>query len=176
MGAADRRRLDRDSGAGHRQRDHTACRPQRAVRAAARRRGGRRARGARRRHLVALEGLHGGAGLMTSYMANERSAATGFAPVAGRLEGVRKHYGRNGAPDVLHGVSAVFPHGTMTAVMGLSGSGKSTLLHLASGLDQPNAGRIWLGGVEITKMSRRRLATLRRRKVGFVFQDLNLVP
>jgi putative ABC transport system ATP-binding protein len=113
---------------------------------------------------------------MTSYMANERSAATGFAPVAGRLEGVRKHYGRNGAPDVLHGVSAVFPHGTMTAVMGLSGSGKSTLLHLASGLDQPNAGRIWLGGVEITKMSRRRLATLRRRKVGFVFQDLNLVP
>jgi putative ABC transport system ATP-binding protein len=60
--------------------------------------------------------------------------------------------------------------------MGLSGSGKSTLLQCASGLDRPSKGRVWLGGEEITRMRRRRLALLRRRKVGFVFQELNLVP
>ena len=82
-----------------------------------------------------------------SQPSGEWRPATGTAPAAGRLEGVSKRYGRrrDGA-EVLHGVSAVFPRGTLTAVMGLSGSGKSTLLHLASGLDRPNAGRVWLGG------------------------------
>ena len=114
---------------------------------------------------------------MVNNMARGIAPATGFAPAAGRLEGISKHYGRRReGVDVLHGISAVFPRGTLTAVMGLSGSGKSTLLHLASGLDRANSGRVWIGGEEITEMSRRQLAVLRRRKVGFVFQELNLVP
>ena len=60
--------------------------------------------------------------------------------------------------------------------MGLSGSGKSTLLQLAAGLDRPSSGIVRLGGSELGGLSRRKLAILRRRRVGFVFQDLNLVP
>jgi putative ABC transport system ATP-binding protein len=98
------------------------------------------------------------------------------ADPAVRLEDVSKRYGRRDGADALHEVSVSFPRGTFTAVMGLSGSGKSTLLHCASGLDRPTSGRVWLGDVDTTAMSRRNLAVLRREKVGFVFQALNLVP
>src|SRR5262249_57749452 len=64
----------------------------------------------------------------------------------------------------------------VTAVRGLSGSGKRTLLQCAAGLDRPSAGSFRLGGVELTRMRRRALSVLRRRRVGFVFQALNLVP
>jgi putative ABC transport system ATP-binding protein len=60
--------------------------------------------------------------------------------------------------------------------MGLSGSGKSTLLQMAAGLDSPTSGTVRLGGSDLSGLSRRRLSVLRRRRVGFVFQDLNLMP
>jgi len=76
----------------------------------------------------------------------------------------------------LDGVSAVFPPGSFSAVMGMSGSGKSTLLQVAAGLDRPTAGTVRLGGTDLGRMSRRGLSVLRRRQVGFVFQNFNLVP
>jgi putative ABC transport system ATP-binding protein len=76
----------------------------------------------------------------------------------------------------LDGVSAVFPPGSFSAVMGMSGSGKSTLLQVAAGLDRPTAGTVRLGGHDLGGMSRRGLSVLRRRQVGFVFQNFNLVP
>jgi putative ABC transport system ATP-binding protein len=93
------------------------------------------------------------------------------------LVGVTKGYRRGRrAVMALDGVSAVFPRGSYTAVMGLSGSGKSTLLQLAAGLDRPTSGTVHLGGSDLSGLSNRSLSVLRRRRVGFVFQDLNLVP
>ena len=69
-----------------------------------------------------------------------------------------------------------FPGGTLTAVVGASGSGKSTLLQCAAGLDTPTSGTVRIAGTDLSGLSRRRLSVLRRRRVGFVFQALNLVP
>jgi putative ABC transport system ATP-binding protein len=66
--------------------------------------------------------------------------------------------------------------GELVAVMGPSGSGKSTLLHLAGGLDQPTEGSVVVEGVALGSLSRTGLAALRRRSIGYVFQDLNLIP
>ncbi|OKL50428.1 ABC transporter ATP-binding protein [Boudabousia marimammalium] len=66
--------------------------------------------------------------------------------------------------------------GEFVAVMGPSGSGKSTLLHLAGALDQPTSGNVKIAGTEITGLKTKALAKLRRRAVGYVFQDFNLVP
>jgi putative ABC transport system ATP-binding protein len=76
----------------------------------------------------------------------------------------------------LRGVSLRVAAGELVAVMGPSGSGKSTLLNLAGGLDRPGAGEVYVDGEHIGAMSRRDLAALRRRRVGYVFQDLNLLP
>ena len=69
----------------------------------------------------------------------------------------------------------VFP-GELVAIMGPSGSGKSTLLSLAGALDQPTRGRVLVEGQDLAGLSPTELAALRRRRVGFVFQDLNLLP
>lgn len=66
--------------------------------------------------------------------------------------------------------------GEFVAVMGPSGCGKSTLLHLAGGLEEPSAGQVLVGGRDVTDMSARDRAEMRRRHVGYVFQDLNLIP
>ena len=76
----------------------------------------------------------------------------------------------------LRGVSLGLRPGELVAVMGPSGSGKSTLLHLAGGLDTPTSGSVVLDGVSLGGMSARARAALRRRTVGYVFQDLNLLP
>jgi len=76
----------------------------------------------------------------------------------------------------LDGVSLTVQAGELVAVMGPSGSGKSTLLNLAGGLDRPSSGRVLIEGAEVGGMSMSALAALRRRSVGFVFQDFNLIP
>lgn len=66
--------------------------------------------------------------------------------------------------------------GTFTAAMGPSGSGKTTLLHCAAGMDRPNRGSVWWADTEISRLPERHLAVRRRNRVGFVFQDFNLIP
>jgi putative ABC transport system ATP-binding protein len=69
----------------------------------------------------------------------------------------------------------VFP-GELVAVMGPSGSGKSTLLTIAGGLDTPTSGRVLVEGTDIATAGRKQVAALRRRSIGYVFQDYNLIP
>jgi len=93
------------------------------------------------------------------------------------LDQVTRLYG-SGRAEVraLDGVSLRVAPGELVAVMGPSGSGKSTLLNLAGGLDRPTTGRVLVDGTDLGALDRRRLAALRRRRVGYVFQDLNLLP
>jgi putative ABC transport system ATP-binding protein len=94
------------------------------------------------------------------------------------LEGVSKSY-RSGRRVVVHAlddVSLAFAPGTFTAIMGPSGSGKTTLLHCAAGLDRPDRGTVRIGTTDLTRLGERRLARVRRRQVGFVFQSFNLLP
>ncbi|MGF1241935.1 ABC transporter ATP-binding protein [Streptomyces sp. 2-6] len=96
---------------------------------------------------------------------------------AARAEGLHREYGRGGgAVRALRGVSVALAPGTFTAVMGPSGSGKTTLLHCLAGMDRPTRGSVWWGGTEVSRLPERRLARLRRRRVGFVFQAFNLMP
>lgn len=93
------------------------------------------------------------------------------------ISGLSKAYQRDSQKiPVLDNMDLVIEAGAFLALMGPSGSGKSTLLHLVAGLDKPSAGRIRVGGEEITAMNTRRLAAWRARHVGFVFQIYNLLP
>lgn len=72
-------------------------------------------------------------------------------------------------------VSLNIERGKFTAIVGRSGSGKSTLLHIMGGLDLPDSGRVLIEGTDIYKLKSNRLAAFRRKKIGFVFQDYNLI-
>jgi putative ABC transport system ATP-binding protein len=94
-----------------------------------------------------------------------------------RLESVRKVYGTVEQPIVaLDDVTVTVPRGSFTAVMGPSGSGKSTFLHCAARLDQPTSGRVFIGGTEMTGADETALTVFRRNRIGFVFQQFNLLP
>jgi len=98
------------------------------------------------------------------------------APILRLTHVTRTHGDGDTAVLALRGVSLdVFP-GELVAVMGPSGSGKSTLLNLAGGLDKASSGEVWIEGQELGSLSALHLAALRRRRVGFVFQDFNLIP
>ena len=93
------------------------------------------------------------------------------------LRGVSKVYG-TGAAEVhaLREVTLEVDSGSLVAVMGPSGSGKSTLLTIAGSLEDPTAGEVIVGGEHLGKLSASEKARLRRRSIGYVFQDFNLLP
>ena len=93
------------------------------------------------------------------------------------LRKVSRSYGQ-GAAEVraLLDVDLAVRAGSMVAVMGPSGSGKSTLLTIAGSLEEPSSGEVWVCGQELGTMSRNDRARLRRRSIGYVFQDFNLLP
>ena len=94
-----------------------------------------------------------------------------------RLCDVTRVHGQGEHPvQALRGVSLEVAAGELVAVMGPSGSGKSTLLNVAGGLDDVTSGEVYVAGRPLTAMSRDGLAALRRRHVGYVFQDYNLIP
>jgi putative ABC transport system ATP-binding protein len=103
------------------------------------------------------------------------TADTGRAAL--RLDDVHKTYGTDDNRVVaLDGVSLTLPVGTFTAVMGPSGSGKSTLLQCAAGLDKPDAGAVYVDGEQLPHTGESALARFRRERIGFVFQQFNLLP
>ncbi|WP_078873748.1 ABC transporter ATP-binding protein [Streptomyces sp. NRRL S-1868] len=95
-------------------------------------------------------------------------------PPAVELGAVTRRYGRDA--HALRGIDLTLRPGTFTAVMGPSGSGKSTLLKCAAGLDRPTSGTVRLAGTELTALRENQLTALRRSRLGFVFQDFNLLP
>ena len=110
--------------------------------------------------------------------------ATEYAPTvapaadpAVRTIGLTKVYGSGDhVVRALDDVSLDLERGQFTAVMGPSGSGKSTLMHVVAGLDTATSGSVLLGGTELTGMSDKKLTALRRDRIGFVFQQFNLLP
>ncbi len=94
-----------------------------------------------------------------------------------RLEQVTKVYRQDSiAVHALCGISLEIHKGDFAVLVGPSGSGKTTLLNVIGGLDTPTAGRIWVAGTETGRMSKSELSEMRLRKIGFVFQEFNLVP
>ncbi|WP_300693144.1 ABC transporter ATP-binding protein, partial [uncultured Oscillibacter sp.] len=90
---------------------------------------------------------------------------------------LHKHYG-SGETEVraLDGVDLTVEKGEFAAVVGTSGSGKSTLLHMLGGLDRPTSGSVSVDGKDIFSLKDEALTIFRRRKIGFIFQNYNLVP
>jgi len=119
-------------------------------------------------------------GAVTLTVTGIRDARTGATPeaaVAAQAQDVWKVYGSGEAQvTALRGVSVELARGAFTAIMGPSGSGKSTLMHCLAGLDSVTRGEVFIGGTRVTGLSDSGLTRLRRDKVGFVFQQFNLLP
>jgi putative ABC transport system ATP-binding protein len=108
---------------------------------------------------------------------SERARPAATAAAAAQTVDAEKVYGRGEtAVRALDGISVAFDTAHFTAIMGPSGSGKSTLMHCLAGLDRLTAGRVLIGDTDLSTLDDRALTILRRDKVGFVFQQFNLVP
>ncbi|MFZ2501580.1 MAG: ABC transporter ATP-binding protein [Nocardioides sp.] len=98
-------------------------------------------------------------------------------PALLQLRDVTRVHGSGDAEvHALRGVSLIVRPGELVAVMGPSGSGKSSLLNLAGGLDAATSGEVFIEGTPLSSLNASGLAALRRRRIGFVFQDFNLIP
>ncbi|MET3209058.1 UNVERIFIED_CONTAM: putative ABC transport system ATP-binding protein [Paenibacillus sp. PvR008] len=94
-----------------------------------------------------------------------------------KTQDLKKHYGNGDtAVHALDGVNLEVESGEFVAIVGTSGSGKSTLLHMLGGLDRPTSGNVTIDGKDIFTLKDEELTIFRRRKIGFVFQNYNLVP
>lgn len=94
-----------------------------------------------------------------------------------KAEKLIKYYGTKENPvKAVDQIDLEIKRGLFTVIAGRSGSGKSTLLHLLGGLDRPDSGNVYIGEQNIFKLNGNDLAKFRRRKIGFVFQDFNLIP
>ena len=93
------------------------------------------------------------------------------------IRDLRKTYAVGDEPvHALDGVNATIDNGEFVAIMGASGSGKSTMLNILGCLDTPTSGSYLLDGIEVARRTRRELALIRNQKLGFVFQNFNLLP
>ena|SRR3990167_586199 len=110
--------------------------------------------------------------------ARHRAVSPGTSDdVVVRLEQVTRVYRQDSlAVHALDGIDLEIQRGDFAVFVGPSGSGKTTLLNLIGGLDSPTAGRIWIAGTETGRMSKAELSEMRLRKIGFVFQEFNLIP
>lgn len=94
-----------------------------------------------------------------------------------KIKGLGKSYGTGDSKvDALVETDFEINKGEFVAIIGPSGSGKSTLLHLIGGIDKPSKGKVFIDGEDMYQMNNDELATLRRRKIGFIFQYYNLIP
>ena len=94
-----------------------------------------------------------------------------------QTENLTKYYGEEPlVVKALDGINLQIEQGSFTAIVGTSGSGKSTLLHMLGGLDTPTGGSVVVDGQSLGKMNRSELTIFRRRKIGFIFQNYNLIP
>lgn len=90
---------------------------------------------------------------------------------------IKKYYGSGESlTKALDGINLSLDEGEFTAIVGTSGSGKSTLLNMMGGLDTPSSGSVKVRGKELANMSEEQLTVFRRRNIGFIFQNYNLVP
>jgi putative ABC transport system ATP-binding protein len=107
--------------------------------------------------------------------AQAASTYAGDSPIVEAVD-VHKSYGVAVAVTALRGVTVRVSAGELLAIMGPSGCGKSTLLHVLGGIEPPTTGQVWLEGQEIGSLSDGERSVIRRRRLGFVFQKMNLMP
>uniref|UniRef100_N2A591 ABC transporter ATP-binding protein n=1 Tax=Eubacterium plexicaudatum ASF492 TaxID=1235802 RepID=N2A591_9FIRM len=94
-----------------------------------------------------------------------------------KATGLKKYYGKGETlVKALDGVDLEIERGTFTAIVGTSGSGKSTLLNMLGGLDTPSEGSIIVGDTELARLNSEQATIFRRKRIGFIFQNYNLVP
>ncbi|MGV3025272.1 ABC transporter ATP-binding protein [Clostridium thermobutyricum] len=93
-----------------------------------------------------------------------------------KVEGLSKIYGKGETKvEALKNINLKIKKGEIIAIIGESGSGKSTLLHMIGGVDKPTSGKVYLNGVDFSKLKDKKLGIIRRRNIGFVFQEFNLL-
>ena len=94
-----------------------------------------------------------------------------------KAAGLKKYYGKGEAlVKALDGVDLEIERGKFTAIIGTSGSGKSTLLNMLGGLDVPSEGSVKIGKQELSKLTSEQATIFRRKQIGFIFQNYNLIP